>query len=284
MSSGLRRILFNQAPCDNVDFRWWCDVTEHKTEPSDDADSAKKANKVSKRIKTSFRTLIRFIIVERWKLPRHPTCGFVWLVLSSINISASSPFQANETRAEFLMASESPSRNQFADIITPDVILIRLFFLPSIARYFIHSWQHYKHESEYFNFSFSLHSWKSFMNDKWRKKTFLCCFILSLVGVLRKLRSVFSDRRRRRWRVVLEGSTIRSTPCDINSTSQSNRKLADQVKFHLSLRICRADLMNETESWMNVVTVFCFGYEGELAGECKLAVSNASSSVNFLPA
>lgn len=190
MSSVLRRIHFNQAPCDDVDFRWWRNAAEHKTEPSDDADCAKKANKVSKRIKTSFRTLIRFIIVERWKLPRHLTCGFVWLVLPSINISASSPFQANGTQVEFLMASESPSRNQFADIITPDVILIRIF-LSSIARYFINSWQHYKHESEYFNFSFSLHSWKSFMNDKWRKKTFLCCFFLSLAGVLRKLRSVF---------------------------------------------------------------------------------------------
>lgn len=113
-----------------------------KLSPPDVADSEKKQTKFLERIKTSFRTLIKFITVKHGASmisDAAPVC-LTSYKNASINIFWAPFFSKSRmaTQTEFLIlkAPLLSQPNQFADVIVPDVILILSVFFSSFRSLF----------------------------------------------------------------------------------------------------------------------------------------------------
>lgn len=153
LKSGLRLIYFNRGSC-----QWilsWGGVSrglmfqpslkkliQRSSSERNLPTMPTPQTKFSKRIKTSFRTLIRFITVENG-VPRFSTPRLFKSALEERfhkYLNAFPPhFHADGTQTEFLILKPfSPRTNQFAGIIIADVILIffsvfRSLFYPFMA-------------------------------------------------------------------------------------------------------------------------------------------------------
>lgn len=174
--------------------------------------------------------------------------GFVWAFRKnvSINILSASSLMKHEWNFRF----EKPfATNRFNH---NHVILINFFVLSFSARYFSHSWQHYKHDLEYFNLCVSFHSWKSLVNDKRRKRRHRCLFVLhSVFRFLRKLRSFkFNKRAFRR-----KNHPFHAVWHQNRSAISGSCYFVNRVKFHLippSQRVTtQFNEWKKKKMWMN---------------------------------